>query len=209
MIMVLTWVIGLRGGFNDQLWLQLGFCESAPEGFRHPDGRVLAEGSRDVGVALGLAELGVPEDLLYDADADASSSRVAAVWRASWTLASRRPAARMSARQSSQSSRESIGAPKGVQKKRSQSCQAAPAVRRSAACCRRCARSWSMSGAGSSTAASAGGRRHGGDLRYSPRRLDDPSWRGAWGTATAPARGHPGSAALGKRYASYTTHCAL
>ena len=53
------------------MWLQLGCGASAPEGFRHPVGRVLAEGSRDVGVALGLAELGVPEDLLDHADANA------------------------------------------------------------------------------------------------------------------------------------------
>jgi hypothetical protein len=32
---------------------------------------MLAERSRDVGVALGLAELGVPEDLLNHADANA------------------------------------------------------------------------------------------------------------------------------------------
>jgi hypothetical protein len=32
---------------------------------------VLAEGSGDVRVALSLAELGVAEDLLHDADADA------------------------------------------------------------------------------------------------------------------------------------------
>lgn len=43
---------------------------SAPEGFGHPVGGVVAEGSRDVRVALGLAELRVPEDLLYDPDAD-------------------------------------------------------------------------------------------------------------------------------------------
>jgi hypothetical protein len=43
--------------------------ESSPESFGHPVGCVLAEGSRDVGVALGLAELGVAEDLLNDADA--------------------------------------------------------------------------------------------------------------------------------------------
>jgi hypothetical protein len=53
-----------------QLWLQLGCGESAPENFRHAVGRVLAEGSGDVRVALGLAELRVPEDLLYDPDAD-------------------------------------------------------------------------------------------------------------------------------------------
>jgi hypothetical protein len=45
--------------------------DSSPEGFGHPVGRVLAEGSSDVGVALGLAELGVAEDLLDNADADA------------------------------------------------------------------------------------------------------------------------------------------
>jgi hypothetical protein len=32
---------------------------------------MLAEGSGDVRLALGLAELRVPEDLLYDPDADA------------------------------------------------------------------------------------------------------------------------------------------
>jgi hypothetical protein len=55
-----------------------------------------------------------------------SSSRVAAVWRASWTLASRRPAALMRERHSAQSSRESIGAPNGVQNTRSTSSQAGP-----------------------------------------------------------------------------------
>jgi hypothetical protein len=42
----------------------------APQGFLHPVGGVLGEFQADVGVALGLAELGVPEDLL-DADVDA------------------------------------------------------------------------------------------------------------------------------------------
>jgi len=37
----------------------------------HAVGGVLAERGGDVGVALGLAELGVAEDLLHDADADA------------------------------------------------------------------------------------------------------------------------------------------
>lgn len=49
----------------------MGRSESAPEGFRHPVGSLSAEGSGDVRVALGLAELRVPEDLLYDPDADA------------------------------------------------------------------------------------------------------------------------------------------
>ena len=43
----------------------------APQGFLHPVGGVLGEFQADVGVALGLAELGVPEDLLDDADVDA------------------------------------------------------------------------------------------------------------------------------------------
>jgi hypothetical protein len=75
MIMVLTWVFVLRGGFHDQLWLQLwlqlGRGELAPEGFGHPVGRLPAEGSGDVGITLGLAEPGVPEDLLNHADANA------------------------------------------------------------------------------------------------------------------------------------------
>ncbi len=44
---------------------------SAPERLGHPVGGVLAERGGDVGVTLGLAELGVAEDLLDDADVDA------------------------------------------------------------------------------------------------------------------------------------------
>jgi hypothetical protein len=43
----------------------------SPQGLPHPVGSVLGELRGDVGVALGLAELGVPEDLLHDADVDA------------------------------------------------------------------------------------------------------------------------------------------
>lgn len=41
-----------------------------------------------------------------------------------------------------------MGAPVGVAKTRSQSCQAVPAARRSAFCSRRCARSWATRGVG-------------------------------------------------------------
>ena len=44
---------------------------SSPEGLGHAVGGVLAERGRDVRVALGLAQLGMAEDLLDDADADA------------------------------------------------------------------------------------------------------------------------------------------
>ena len=103
---------------------------------------MLAERGRDVGVALGLAELGVAEDLLDDADADALLEQegrgcVTGVMYPGGPD----PASSISDCQSSQSSRESIGVPVGVQKTRSQSCQAAPAVRRSAACWRRWVRS--------------------------------------------------------------------
>jgi hypothetical protein len=102
-----------------------------------------------VGVALSLAELRVAEDLLDDADVDALLEQERrAVWRASRTRASRTPASLRRACQSSQWSRESTGVPVGVQKTRSQSCQDAPAVRRSAAWSRRWARSRARSGAG-------------------------------------------------------------
>jgi hypothetical protein len=42
-----------------------------PQRVGHPVGRVTAECGRDVGVALGLAQLRVPENLLHDADARA------------------------------------------------------------------------------------------------------------------------------------------
>jgi hypothetical protein len=44
---------------------------AAPQGFLHAVGGVLGEFQADVGVALGLAELRVPEDLLHNADVDA------------------------------------------------------------------------------------------------------------------------------------------
>ena len=72
--MALTSDYVVRSGFLDQLWLQLWLqcpLQLAPEGLRHPVRRVLAERSRDVRVALGLAELRVPEDFLNYADADA------------------------------------------------------------------------------------------------------------------------------------------
>ena len=72
--MVLTSAYVLRDGFLDQLWLRLWLHlsrgELSPEGLRHPVGRVLSEGFRDVRLALGLAELGASEDLLHDPDAD-------------------------------------------------------------------------------------------------------------------------------------------
>ena len=43
----------------------------SPQGLAHPVGGVLGERRGDVGIALGLAELRVPEDLLHDADVDA------------------------------------------------------------------------------------------------------------------------------------------
>ena len=43
----------------------------SPQGLPHPVGGVLGERRGDVGIALGLAELGVPEDLLHDANVDA------------------------------------------------------------------------------------------------------------------------------------------
>jgi hypothetical protein len=46
-------------------------CPAGLQGAGHPLGRVPAQLGRDVGVALGLADLGVTEDLLDDADADA------------------------------------------------------------------------------------------------------------------------------------------
>src|ERR1019366_8623594 len=68
-ILILFWL---------QFWLQLLFClpvDSLPHRRRSPllliGGGVLGEFGGDVGVALGLAELGVPEDLLYDPDVDA------------------------------------------------------------------------------------------------------------------------------------------
>jgi hypothetical protein len=58
-----------------QFSLQLPGCDlaggSAPEGFAHAVGGVAGEFGGDVGVALGLAELGVAEDLLDDADVGA------------------------------------------------------------------------------------------------------------------------------------------
>jgi hypothetical protein len=72
-IMALNWAFarlpGLVGGPRDDLWSQLP--RWAPQGAGHPPGRVPAQLGRDVGVALGLADLGVTEDLLDDADADA------------------------------------------------------------------------------------------------------------------------------------------
>jgi hypothetical protein len=45
-------------------------CRS-PQRVGHSIGCVAAESGRDVRVALGLAQLGVPEDLLHDADSGA------------------------------------------------------------------------------------------------------------------------------------------
>src|SRR6266851_2797389 len=68
-----------------QFWLQLRFASApggsrlpacggaslSPQGLPHPVRGVLGEFGSDVGVALGLTELRVPEDLLHDADVDA------------------------------------------------------------------------------------------------------------------------------------------
>jgi len=77
----------------------------------------------------------VAKYLLDDADVHALfESNVAAVCRASWTLASRTPACLRIAFQDRQSSVRSIGPPCPVAKTRSLSSQASPALSRSAAC---------------------------------------------------------------------------
>jgi hypothetical protein len=100
-ILILSWL---------QFWLQLHSRRLqpviggplSPQGLPHPVGGVLGEFRGDVGVALGLAELGVPEDLLHDADVDALAQQ------------ERRG-----------------GAPVGEQNTRSWSAHAVPAARRS------------------------------------------------------------------------------
>jgi hypothetical protein len=74
--------LGFRGRYAHhdpfwlQFWLQLTLTDqplqSAPQGFGHAVGGVLAERGRDMGVALGLAELGMAEDLLDDGKARTS-----------------------------------------------------------------------------------------------------------------------------------------
>ena len=79
---------GITGRFRLQLCLRLPPADAAsavtPRALCHLIGGVLDELRGDVCVALGLTELGVPEDLLHDADVDAllqqeSRCRVAGV----------------------------------------------------------------------------------------------------------------------------------
>src|SRR6185312_10560736 len=104
---------GLQSGLQLRPYL-------APQCFAYPLARVPHLERGHVGVALGCRHPCVAKYLLNDSDVHPCSiSRVAAVCRASWTLASRTPACLRIAFRDLQSLVRSIGPPCRVAKTRS------------------------------------------------------------------------------------------